>query len=90
MTSQPHPRPATPRPRADVLVDATGLVCPMPIIELARAMRTARLGQVVEVTATDPGILSDAPAWARQTGHEIIGQLSEGGQHAFWFRKLHD
>jgi tRNA 2-thiouridine synthesizing protein A len=90
MTSSTEPRPSAPRPRADVVVDATGLVCPMPIVNLAKAIRQARIGQLVEVTATDPGILADAPAWAKATGHEIVGQLSEGDSHSFWFRKLHD
>ncbi len=90
MTSSTERRPGAPRPRADVVVDATGLVCPMPIVNLAKAIRQARIGQLVEVTATDPGILADAPAWAKATGHEIVGQLSEGDSHSFWFRKLHD
>ena len=90
MASATDPRPGAPRPHADVVVDASGLVCPMPIVNLARAIRQARLGQLVEVIATDPGILADAPAWAHATGHEIVGQLSEGDSHSFWFRKLHD
>lgn len=73
-----------------MVVDATGLLCPMPIVELADAFRHARVGQVVEITATDLGILEDAPAWAETTGHEIIGKLSEGERHTFWLRKLHD
>ncbi len=84
-------RPGEPAlPRADVVVDATGLLCPMPIVKLAKAMRAVVVGQVVEVTATDPGILADAPAWARSTRHELIGQYSHADRHSFWFRKLHD
>ena len=76
-------------PRAAVVVDATGLLCPMPIVKLAEAVRAAEVGQVIEVTATDPGLLEDAPAWARLTHHEIVGQYSKGDRHSFWFRKLH-
>ena len=82
-------RPTPPLPRADVVVDATGLLCPGPIVELAKAVRTADVGRVVEVIATDPGILADAPAWARQTGHDIIGAYSADGRHRFWIRKAH-
>lgn len=79
-----------PLPRADVVVDAVGLVCPGPIVKLAQAVKSAQLGQVIEVVATDAGILADAPAWANRTGHMIIGAYSDDGRHRFWFRKAHD
>ena len=82
-------RPAPPLPRADIVIDATGLLCPGPIVELAKGMRTAEVGQIVEVIGTDPGILADAPAWAHQTGHAIIGAYSANGTHRFWIRKVH-
>ncbi len=91
MTQTAIRRPGDPElPNADVVVEASGLLCPMPIVKLAEAIRTARVGQVVEVIATDPGILEDAPAWVVMTRHEIIGQYSKGDRHSFWFRKLHD
>ncbi len=82
-------RPTPPLPRADIVVDATGLLCPGPIVELAKRMRTAAVGQIVEVIGTDPGILADAPAWAHQTGHALIGAYSADGRHRFWIRKIH-
>ena len=86
----PDTGPAVSLPRGDAVVDATGLLCPMPIVKLAAAVRGVQVGQVVEVTATDPGILADAPAWAQMTRHEIIGQHSQDGRHSFWIRKLHE
>jgi TusA-related sulfurtransferase len=82
-------RPTPPLPRADVVVDAAGFLCPMPIVKLAQAVKEVSVGQVVEVIATDPGILADAPAWAAMNGHDIIGAYSEAGRHRFWFRKIH-
>jgi len=82
-------RPTPPLPRADIVVDAAGLVCPGPIVELAKAFRGAAVGQIVEIIATDPGILADAPAWARQTGHALIGAYSTDDRHRFWIRKVH-
>ena len=76
-------RPVPALPRADVVVDAAGFLCPMPIVRLAEAVRS------VEVVATDPGILADAPAWAQMTRQEIIGAWSDGDRHHFWFRKIH-
>lgn len=83
-------RPTPPLPRADLVVDATGLVCPGPIVELARTMRTVEPGQIVEVIATDPGILADAPAWAHKMGHVVVGAYSADGRHWFWIRKTHE
>jgi hypothetical protein len=54
------------------------------------AVKDAQLGQVIEVVATDAGILADAPAWAHRTGHMIIGAYSDDGRHRFWFRKAHE
>ncbi len=82
-------RPTPALPNADVVVDASGFLCPMPIVKLAQAVKSVEVGQVVEVVATDPGILADAPAWAAMSGHDIIGAYSEGDHHRFWFRKLH-
>lgn len=84
--TQARPTPAL--PNADVVVDASGMLCPMPIVKLAEAVRGVQIGQVVEVISTDEGILADAPAWAAMTGHEIIGGYSDAGSHRFWFRKL--
>lgn len=82
-------RPTPPLPRADIVVDATGLLCPGPIVELAKTMRTAEVGQLVEIIGTDPGILADAPAWTSRTGHTLIGAYSSDGRHRFWIRKAH-
>lgn len=76
-------------PRAHVVVDASGLLCPGPIVELAKAIKGAEVGQIVEVVATDTGFLVDGPAWAAQTKHELVGAHSADGRHRFWFRKVH-
>jgi TusA-related sulfurtransferase len=75
-------------PRAHVVVDATGLLCPGPIVELAKAIKGAEIGQIVEVVATDV-VIGDDPAWAAQTKHELVGAHSADGRHRFWFRKIH-
>jgi hypothetical protein len=49
-------------PRAHVVVDATGLLCPGPIVELAKAIKGAEIGHIVEVVATDSGFLVRRPS----------------------------
>jgi NADPH-dependent 2,4-dienoyl-CoA reductase/sulfur reductase-like enzyme/peroxiredoxin family protein/TusA-related sulfurtransferase/rhodanese-related sulfurtransferase len=52
-------------------IDACGLQCPGPIIRIKEALDKAENGDVIEITATDPGFLSDVKAWCQSTGHEL-------------------
>lgn len=58
---------------AEILVDARGLRCPLPVIRLAEAARDATPGDVIEVWATDPAAAADIPAWCRMRGQEYLG-----------------
>ena len=39
-------------------LDLKGLLCPMPIVKIAQAIKTIEVGEVIEATATDPGVLA--------------------------------
>ncbi len=53
-------------------LDFKGLLCPMPVVKLAQAMKQIQIGESVEAVATDPGVMADIPAWARSTGNELV------------------
>jgi tRNA 2-thiouridine synthesizing protein A len=53
-------------------LDLKGLLCPMPIVRIAKAIKQVQIGELVEATATDPGVMADIPAWTRSTGHELV------------------
>lgn len=53
-------------------LDFKGLLCPMPVVKLAQAMKQVQIGDSVEAVATDPGVMADIPAWARSTGNELV------------------
>jgi tRNA 2-thiouridine synthesizing protein A len=74
----------------DRLVDARNLLCPMPVLATTKEMRLADPGQVVKVLATDRGSLADIPAWAEDTGNELLGHAEEDGALVFWIRKASD
>lgn len=59
-------------------LDVRGLNCPMPILKTKKALGELTSGQLLRVTATDPGSLRDFQAFSRQTGHELVEQRSEG------------
>lgn len=68
------------KPGPDLLIDTVGLVCPVPIIRLARAAKGLGSG-VLELVADDPATQSDVPAWCEmrsatqlQTSTEMRGK----------------
>lgn len=69
------------------VLDAKGLSCPLPIVRAKKAMDTLATGQVLEVHVTDKGALSDFPAWAKSSGHEILDQSIEAEVIKFIIKK---
>jgi tRNA 2-thiouridine synthesizing protein A len=55
-------------------VDCRGLVCPAPIIELARRIGDVAPGELLGVVASDAAARVDVAAWCRMTGHEYVGE----------------
>lgn len=62
----------------DVEVDTRGLNCPLPILKAKKALSTMASGQVLKVVSTDTGSLRDFAAFAKQTGHTLLSQTTEG------------
>jgi len=67
-----------------VILDCRGQSCPVPVIELARALPTVEIGDVVEVLSNDPAARHDIPAWCRMRGQEYVG----GEDDRFVVRRL--
>ncbi|MDG6935029.1 MAG: sulfurtransferase TusA family protein [Nitrososphaerota archaeon] len=57
---------------SDKVLDARGLMCPMPVVKTGTAIKEIQVGQVLEVLATDPGSKPDLTAWAKMTGNELL------------------
>lgn len=53
-------------------LDARNLLCPLPVIRAQDRVEGLRPGDTLEVTATDPGVLNDIPAWCRVNGHRVL------------------
>lgn len=53
-----------------VELDARRLLCPLPVIRLQDRVAQLQTGDEVVITATDPGVKLDIPAWCRVHGHE--------------------
>jgi len=53
-------------------LDARRMFCPMPVIRTQDKIKQLEPGDILEVVSTDPGVLSDIPAWCRINGHKVI------------------
>jgi len=69
------------------ILDTSGKCCPMPIVELNRAMGRLAAGDELEVVATDPGTCTDIPAWCERTGNELVESMSTEGGYRYLLRK---
>ncbi len=64
-------------------LDCRGLLCPIPIIKLAKAVKAMEVGAVVEMLATDPGSVPDIGAFEKQTGHRVLDRSESNGVFRF-------
>ena len=69
-------------------VDARGQSCPGPLVSLAKALRDAAPGDLLELLATDPGSRSDVPSWAEISGNELLESHEGDGEFRFLVRKV--
>ena len=70
-------------------LDCRDLVCPQPVIELARRIGEVAVGEVVAVVADDAAARVDVPAWCRMRGQEYVGeQAADDGTPAYLVRRV--
>ena len=73
-----------------VVLDCRGRRCPLPILDLARAIRDVSVAATVMVEADDPAAGSDIIAWCRMRGHEYLGHTTaEDGTPVYTVRRTH-
>jgi tRNA 2-thiouridine synthesizing protein A len=68
-------------------VDAKGQSCPGPLVSLAKALKEAQRGDLLELLATDPGSKSDVPSWADLSGNELVEAFEADGLYRYVIRK---
>ncbi|HEV2334793.1 MAG TPA: sulfurtransferase TusA family protein [Stellaceae bacterium] len=65
--------------RPDSTLDATGLLCPLPVLKARRALKAVPPGGILEVLATDPGATKDFEHFCSTTGCELIEASEQPG-----------
>lgn len=73
--------------KTDLMIDAKGLACPMPIVRAKKGMDTLTSGQILQLEATDKGSVSDFQAWASRSGHEMLKMEEDNGVYRFFVKK---
>ena len=60
------------------ILDATGLICPLPVLKLRKHLKSMRIGDIVLVVANDPAAAIDIPHFCNEAGHTLISQQATG------------
>jgi cysteine desulfurase len=87
----PHPTGRTPADPgwdavAERVVDSRGRRCPLPVLDLARALPQVAIGDQVTVLADDPAAAGDLAAWCRMTGQLLLMTEADG---SYRVRRVH-
>lgn len=72
------------------IVDALGMPCPKPVIELAAAIKQIAIGEEVRLLADDPAADVDVPVWCRMQRQSLVSQRTDDGVLTFIVRKLRE
>jgi tRNA 2-thiouridine synthesizing protein A len=72
------PVPAGEFEAADRLIDASGLLCPEPLVLCRQALDELEPGALVHVVATDPHAEIDFEVFARRSRHRLLESAWQG------------
>ena len=68
-------------------VDASGLMCPLPLLRLKKMLMGMDSGDVVKIIATDPAAHLDFGVYTYQAGHQIIEFIKDNDKQIFYIKK---
>ena len=68
-------------------IDARGLLCPLPVLKLAKRMKSLTTGDQARLLADDPAAVVDVPHYCAETGNELISVSENGDAQVFTIRK---
>ena len=71
----------------DQVVDASGLLCPLPVLRARKRLKSMSPGTVLCLISTDPAALIDVPHFCNESGHTLIGSRESDESHRYYIRK---
>ncbi len=72
---------------ASMRLDCSGMQCPGPIMKVFEAMKGLKDGDVIEVSANDPGFAKDIVSWCRRTGNTLAANTRRGTEYVALVKK---
>ena len=81
------PQNNNPNPAISIKLDCSGMQCPGPIMKVFESIKAMREGELLEVSASDPGFMRDIEAWCRRTGNTLISREARGAEYVAMLRK---
>lgn len=68
-------------------LDATGLLCPLPVLKLRKRLGALQPGDMMRLRADDPAAIIDVPHFCAEAGHELVETVDEGTTQVYVVRK---
>ena len=70
-----------------VKLDCCGMQCPGPIMEVFKSLKDMGDGELLEVSASDPGFARDIVSWCRRTGNTLVSNEQKNGEYVALIRR---
>ncbi|MFT4717592.1 MAG: tRNA 2-thiouridine synthesizing protein A [Paracoccaceae bacterium] len=71
----------------DQELDATGLLCPLPVLKARKRLKSMTPGQVLNVLADDPAAIIDIPHFCAEQGHTLLRADADASPPTYLIRK---
>ncbi|QMU59982.1 MAG: preprotein translocase subunit TatB [Boseongicola sp.] len=71
----------------DQELDATGLLCPLPVLKAAKRLRGMAEGSVLKMIADDPAAVVDVPHFCNEQGHTLVSSRTETSVQTYFIRR---
>ncbi|MGY6409513.1 MAG: sulfurtransferase TusA family protein [Alkalilacustris sp.] len=68
-------------------VDATGLICPLPVLRARKRLAGMAPGAVLRLVTTDPAAVVDVPHFCAEAGHALLSGAPEGDAQVWLIRR---
>lgn len=65
-------------------LDATGLLCPLPVLKLRKRLKQMESGAEIEVLTDDPAAIIDVPHFCAEAGHVLLSSEQQGAATMRW------
>ena len=70
-----------------IRLDCCGMQCPGPIMEVFRSVKEMKDGELLEVSASDPGFAKDIASWCKRTGNTLVSNEERDGAYVATIRR---